>query len=245
MDIENFFISKGQGSPIILLHGNGEDSSYFKGQIDVFAKHFQVFAIDTRGHGKTPRGTKPFTIRQFAEDLHDFMDAQKIERTDILGFSDGGNTAMVFAMRYPERVNRLILNGANLNPGGVKRATQIPIEIGYKIASRFAGKSDSARSNAEMLGLMVNDPNVAPAELAAIKARTLVLAGTNDMIKEKHTRLIAAGIPDAELTFINGNHFIADKHPAEFNRAVLEFLQKTETVTLDTMNGTIEKEVRQ
>lgn len=226
MDIENFFISKGQGSPIILLHGNGEDSSYFKGQIDVFAKHFQVFAIDTRGHGKTPRGTKPFTIRQFAEDLRDFMDAQKIERTDILGFSDGGNTAMVFAMRYPERVNRLILNGANLNPGGVKRATQIPIEIGYKIASRFAGKSDSARLNAEMLGLMVNDPNVRPEALAAIKSRTLVIAGTRDMIREEHTRLIAKSIPKAELVFIEGNHFIANKKPIEFNNIVLDFLQR-------------------
>ena len=226
MDIEHFFITKGQGSPLILLHGNGEDSSYFKGQMDVFSKYYQVFAIDTRGHGKTPRGTKPFTIRQFAEDLLGFMDEQKIEKADILGFSDGGNIAMFFALHYPERVNRLILNGANLNPDGVKRFTQIPIEIGYKIASKFAGKSDSARLNAEMLGLMVNDPNVRPEELAAIKARTLVIAGTKDMIKESHTRLIAKSIPNAELVFIDGNHFIANKKPEEFNKAVLDFLQR-------------------
>ena len=71
---------------------------------------------------------------------------------------------MIFAIRYPDRVDRLILNGANLNPKGVKRSTQIPIEIGYKLAKRFAEKSDSARLNAEMLGLMVNDPNVEPEE---------------------------------------------------------------------------------
>ena len=245
MDIEHFYIEKGNGDPLILLHGNGENSSYFHGQINEFARYYHVFAIDTRGHGKTPRGTMPFTIRQFAEDLRQFMDIHQIKRAHILGFSDGGNIAMIFAMRYPERVDCLILNGANLNAGGVKWATQMPIEIGYRIARIFSKKSESARTNAEMLGLMVNDPDISPAELAAIKARTLVLAGTNDMIKEKHTRLIAAGIPDAELTFIKGNHFIADKHPAEFNRAVLEFLQKTETVTLDTTNGTIEKEVRQ
>ena len=225
MDIDHFFITKGQGSPLILLHGNGDDSSYFKGLIDDFSGYFQVYAIDTRGHGKTPRGTKPFTIRQFAEDLKGFMDEQKIERADILGFSDGGNIAMVFALRYPERVNRLILNGANLDAGGVKRTTQIPIEIGYRIAGRFAGKSDSARLDAEMLGLMVNDPNVRPKELVSIKSRTLVIAGTRDMIKEEHTRLIAESIPNSELVLIEGDHFIANKRPGEFNKAVLAFLR--------------------
>ena len=114
---------------------------------------------------------------------------------------------MIFAIRYPDRVNRLILNGANLNPMGVKRSTQIPIEIGYKFAKKYAEKSDSARLNAEMLGLMVNDPNVEPEELVKIKAKTLVIAGTKDMIKKEHTRLIASHIPDSELVFLKGNHF--------------------------------------
>ncbi len=226
MDIEHYFIEKGEGEPLILLHGNGEDCSYFKGQIDEFSKYFHVYAIDTRGHGETPRGDKPFTIRQFADDLLCFMDEHGIERANLLGFSDGGNIAMVFAIKYPNRVDRLILNGANLNAKGVKRSTQIPIEIGYKIAKRFAAKSDPARLNAEMLGLMVNDPNVEPKDLAGIKAKTLVIAGTKDMIKEEHTRLIASGITDAELVFIKGDHFIANKQSEEFNRAVLEFLRR-------------------
>ncbi len=225
MDIEHFYIEKGQGNPIILLHGNGENSAYFRGQIDAFAKHYKVFAIDTRGHGKTPRGTMPFTIRQFADDLLGFMDKHQIEKAHILGFSDGANIAMLFAIRYPDRLDRLILNGANLNPSGVKRTIQIPIEIGYKIARKFANKNDSAKQNAEMLGLMVNDPNVMPEELIGISAKTLVIAGTKDMIKEEHTRLIAASIPNSELVFIRGNHFIASKRPEEFNRVVLQFLQ--------------------
>lgn len=60
MDIEHYFIEKGQGEPLILLHGNGEDTSYFKGQIDEFARFYHVYVIDTRGHGKTPRGEMPF-----------------------------------------------------------------------------------------------------------------------------------------------------------------------------------------
>lgn len=225
MDIKHFFMEKGQGEPIILLHGNGENCGYFKGQIDEFSNYFHVYAIDTRGHGKTPRGTMPFTIRQFADDLLGLMDEQGIDKAHLLGFSDGGNIAMVFAIQYPDRVNRLILNGANLNADGVKKTTQIPIEIGYKIARMFADKSDSARSNAEMLGLMVNDPNVMPDELAGIKAKTLVIAGTKDMIKKEHTKQIADNISSAKLVFINGDHFIASKCPKEFNRAVLDFLR--------------------
>ena len=77
-----------------------------------------------------------------------------------------------------------------------------------------------------MLGLMVNDPNVNPEELSGIRAKTLVIAGTKDMIKEEHTRLIAANIPDSELVFIKGNHFIANKKPEEFNQAVVDFLKR-------------------
>ena len=225
MDIVHHFIEKGRGEPLILLHGNGENCDYFAGQIDAFALYYHVYALDTRGHGKTPRGTAPFTIRQFADDLLSFMDAFGLEKANILGFSDGGNIAMIFAMRYPERVNRLILDGANLDVKGVRRSIQIPIEIGYRFAKLFAGKSEEARLHAEMLGLMVNDPNVRPEELSAIRAKTLVIAGTKDMIKEEHTRLIADNIPDSRLVFIKGDHFIANKCPDAFNRAVLEFLQ--------------------
>ncbi len=226
MDIDLFYIEKGQGDPLILLHGNGENSNYFKNQIDEFAKWYHVFAVDTRGHGKSSRGTRPFTIRQFAEDLLCFMDQHQIEKAHLLGFSDGGNIAMIFAMRHPERVDRLILNGANLNTRGVKNSIQIPIEIGYRIARLFAGKSDSARLHAEMLGLMVNDPNVRKEDLKMIRARTLVIAGTKDVIRESQTRLIAKCIPDSKLVILKGDHFIASKNPGEFNHAVLDFLKK-------------------
>ena len=226
MDIKHYYIDKGSGDILILLHGNGEDCSYFKNQIDEFAKHFHVYAIDTRGHGKTPRGTATFTIRQFADDLRDFMDEHQIQKAHILGFSDGGNIAMIFAMKYPERTACLVLNGANLDSSGIKRSTQLPIEIGYKLALLGAEKNEGARANAEMLGLMVNDPNVKPEELAAIKAKTLVIAGTNDMVKDAHTKLIASNIKDSKLVLIKGNHFIANKKPEEFNRAVLKFLKE-------------------
>ena len=226
MEIKHHFIERGEGFPLILLHGNGEDGGYFVHQMEPFAKHFRVIALDTRGHGQTPRGNAPFTIRQFAEDLLEFMDRQHIEKAHILGFSDGGNIAMVFALAHPERVEKLILNGANLDASGVKRNIQIPIEIGYRIASLFARKSPEARKKAELLGLMVNEPNVNPDNLAQIQCPTLVVAGNKDMIKEEHTRLIARSIPGSEMVIIPGNHFVANQNPDAFNEAVLHFLSK-------------------
>ena len=151
MDIEHYYIEKGRGEPLILLHGNGENCDYFKGQIDEFARYYHVYALDTRGHGNTPRGNAPFTIRQFADDLLGFMDSHGIDKAHLLGFSDGGN-------------------------------------------------------------------------IATIKAKTLVIAGNNDMIKDAHTRFISHSIQDSQLVLIKGNHFIANKCPEAFNRAVLEFL---------------------
>ena len=226
MDINHFYIEQGTGFPLILLHGNGEDCAYFTRQIDSFSENFHVIALDTRGHGQTPRGEAPFTIRQFAEDLLAFMDQHNIEKAHLLGFSDGGNIAMVFALAHPERVDKLILNGANLDASGVKRKIQIPIEIGYRIAKFFARKSPKAKKNAEILGLMVNDPNVKVEELSRIQNKTFVIAGDNDMIKDQHTRLIAQSIPGAELCILQGNHFIANKNPQSFNEAVLRFLRK-------------------
>lgn len=224
MDIELHCEETGDGEPLVLLHGNGEDGTYFAHQIAHFSQRFRVLALDTRGHGKSPRGEAPFTIRQFARDLLAFLDARGIERAHLLGFSDGGNIALAFALAHPERVGKLVLNGANLNTRGVKRSVQVPIELGYRMARLFAGLSAKARANAEMLGLMVNDPNVAPEELAALTAPTLVIAGENDMIREDHTRLIAERIPNARLAFVPGDHFVAAKNPAAFNREVERFL---------------------
>lgn len=225
MDITLYYREKGNKEPFILLHGNGEDGSYFKNQIDYFSDKYRVIALDTRGHGKSPRGIKPFTIEQFACDLYDFMASLEISNAVILGFSDGANIAMKFAIKYPNKVKALILNGGNLNPKGVKKSTQIPIEIGYKIARRFASKSIDAKKNAEMLGLMVNEPNIEPNELSKITAPTLVICGKNDMIKESHTKEIAKNIPNARLAIIKGDHFIANKRYGSFNKEVDDFLK--------------------
>ena len=224
MDIKLNFIQKGEGEPLILLHGNGEESGYFKNQIEEFSRHFKVVAVDTRGHGSSPRGEGPFSLSRFAEDLKSFMDEQNIPKAHILGFSDGGNIAMLFALKYPERMNTLILNGANLFPSGVKTLVQIPVVIGYWASAFISLFDKKAVAKKELLGLMVNEPHIDPRQLSVIDVPTLVIAGDNDMIKDSHTRLIADSIKNSRLRIIKGDHFIAAKEGESFNAEVLDFL---------------------
>ena len=220
------YIEQGKGEALILLHGNGESLDYFAHQIAYFSHDYRVIAVDTRGHGQSPRGEDPFTLEQFAEDLRDFMDGLKIKKAHLLGFSDGGNIALTFALWYPERVRSLILNGANLYPQGVKRSVQIPIEIGYRVAKFFARRSAGAKQKAEQLGLMVNEPNIPPEALSRLTMPTLVIAGDRDMIKDEHTCMIASYLPNGQLEILQGDHFIANRNPLAFNDAVERFLKE-------------------
>lgn len=226
--IELHWIERGQGEPLVLLHGNGEDSFYFRHQLEHFSRRYRVMAVDTRGHGRSPRGAAPFTFDTFARDLRDFLDRQGLPKVHLLGFSDGGNTALTFALLFPERLHSLILNGANLSPGGVKRRVQLPIVLGYRAAALLARFDAKAVPKRELLALMVEQPHIDPGSLAAITVPTLVIAGTRDMIAEEHTRLIHRSIPGSRLVLLEGDHFIAAKNSGPFNRVVEKFLQETE-----------------
>lgn len=225
MSVQLHYTESGGGFPLLLLHGNGEDSTYFEHQISEFSKHYRVIAVDTRGHGKSPRGEGEFSIARFAEDLHDFMDGLSIERAHLLGFSDGANIALAFALRYPQRVEKLILNGGNLRPWGVKFFVQLPVVLGWAAAKAISVFDKRAVHKAELLELMVTQPKLRSADLVNLRIPTLVIAGKRDMIRESHTREIHRAIKDSELAIIDGDHFVARGNPEAFNRAVADFLE--------------------
>ena len=223
---EIHFIEKGQGEPFILLHGNGENCHIFDNFIDRFSKEYRVIAIDTRGHGKTPLGEEVFSLYQFAEDLKDFMDLHKIEKANILGFSDGGNIAMIFASKYPERVIRLIANGANTKPSGMKTTVHIGMWLVYFGACLLSGISKKQAKTKQLYKIMLFEPHISAYDLKNISAPALVLVGTNDMIKEKESRYIARTIPNAELRFVLGGHFILKENQKDYFYTVQKFLEK-------------------
>ncbi len=225
MDIDLYYEECGEGFPLILLHGNGESHVYFENQVKFFSTHYRVITVDTRGHGKSPRGDAPFTLAQFADDLYFFMSMHGIMKAHLLGFSDGGNIALLFALKHPEMIHKLILNGADLTTSGVKTHVQLPIELGYRLTSLISRFDKKAVMKAEMLGLMVGQPDIRPEELKSLNMPTLVIVGTRDMIRNSHSELIARSIPSAEFVRIPGTHFIAAENSAAFNQSVSDFLR--------------------
>lgn len=224
MDVRLNYYEVGEGPTLIMLHGNGGDHTCFFNQFERFADSLHMVAVDTRGHGESPRGTAPFTLGQFAEDMHDFMDERGIDRAHILGYSDGANIAMIFSLKYPERVGKLVLNGGNLDPSGVKRRVQLSITASYLWARLRCRWNPEAVRDVEMLRLMVEEPHIDPADLARIGAPTLVMAGTKDVIRESHTRLIQQSIPGARLAIVEGDHGIVKHNPVAYNDVLAEFL---------------------
>lgn len=223
-DIELYREESGDGFPLILLHGNGEEHGYFKNQIVPLSHIRRVIAFDTRGHGKSPLGEAKFSLDTFADDLKNELDRLEIDQCDILGFSDGGNIALLFALKHPDMVRRLILNGADLYPSGVKLTVQIPIVAAWLMLGIIKIFDRKAIPKFEMMNLMVTQPNIHPDSLASIKAPTLVITGSRDMIRDSHSKKIADSIPGCKKVVIDGNHFIAAENPEAFNKEVLSFL---------------------
>lgn len=212
---------------LIFLHGNGESLKAFEKQKEFFIGKYSVLLIDSRGHGESSFGSNPLTLDLMAEDVYAVINQLRIPKANIVGFSDGANIAMIFAYKHPERVNKLVLVGGNLKPFGCKLSFQIPTIISYFLCS-LAAKLDSQNSmHRDILAIMVKEPKISEKNLEKITAKTLVMVGDNDMIRFSHTKKIVKAIKNSELEVIkNSDHFIPYKKPEEFNKAVLNFLEK-------------------
>ncbi|EOT42812.1 MULTISPECIES: alpha/beta fold hydrolase [Enterococcus] len=217
----------GAGKPLIFLHGNNSSGRYFQKQVPFFAQYFDCLIVDTRGHGRSNNYAKELNFRLLAGDLAEVMEQLNLSKASILGFSDGANLAMVFAHIFPEKVDRLILNSGNYRLNGEKWATKIVTQLGYFVFAFLGLFSPAFYRQKNMLGLMIDDLPISTTDLSHITAKTLVIAGTHDLIKTRHTKKIAALLPNSKLVFIdNAGHTAASSHSKFFNHVVYKFLQE-------------------
>lgn len=211
--IHIYYECYGQGMPIILLHGNGESHKIFDKLIDQLKTRFTVYAIDSRGHGKSTK-VKELDYAVMTEDIVAFIQRLKIEKPILYGFSDGGIIGILLAIKYPELLSKLIISGANLYPSGIKTL--------YLNLFRFIYRMTKNVNYA----MMLTQPNIEREELKKIGIPTLVLAGSKDMIKEEHTRLIAEAIPDSILRILEGeNHMSYVVHSPKLYEIIESFLE--------------------
>jgi len=104
-----FYTVKGEGKPLLLIHGYGAGIWVWEKQIEALAPFYRVYALDLIGHGFSDRPKIPYTPKTYIHGLRDFMDGVGIEKATLVGNSMGGGIAWAMAILFPERVDRLIL----------------------------------------------------------------------------------------------------------------------------------------
>ena len=232
MDINLFYTDHGKSEklpPLVLLHGNGGNSSAFFYVVDHFTKTHRVITVDSRGHGRSPKGSAPFTLAQFAEDLKEFLDEMGLKRVTLIGYSDGGNIAMIFALKYPQYLSGMVLNGANMFPSGLEQKDLAWIKRTYRKATKRLSRHPEdmhAAETADLMRLMIAEPDINPQDLNEINVPVLVLVGSRDVIKPSHSRLIADSFPLGKLVTVQGGHGIVKTNSADYNAVLEQFLEE-------------------
>lgn len=223
-----YYETYGSGEPLVLLHGNGGSIASFANQIPEFSKKYKVIAVDTRGQGKsTDLITQKFTYELFADDIKNLLDSLGLKQVTIVGWSDGGNTGLILASKYPNYVKKLVTMGANLDPSDSSLSKKI-LETTKKDLARLKSENKPVdQVTIRLLEMLLVEPNIKVEDLKSIEAQTLVMAGEKDLILENHTRFISANIPNATLLILKKQtHFVPEENPTVFNKAVLDFLNK-------------------
>jgi len=231
--ISIYYAVYGRGSPVILLHGGLANSDYWGNQIQALASHHSVIVMDSRGHGRSTRDLRPYGYDLMADDVIALMDALKVPRAEIVGWSDGGILVLDLAIRHRGRVGKILAFAANTVPSGVKPDVEknptfaaFIERAGHEYQSYSATPKQYDAFVEQISKMWADQPNWTDAQLKAITTPVLVVDGDHDeAIKREHTEYIAATIPGAGLLILpNTSHFAFLQDPALFNFAVLHFL---------------------
>lgn len=221
-----FYSVIGEGKPVLFLHGNGGNSRFFRYQVAPFKHYFQLIFLDSRAHGRSNNRGEQLNFRLMARDTKQALDALGVEKTSIVGFSDGANLAMTFAALYPSYVNKLVLNSGNLSFRGTKLFSRILSYVQYGVGialNKLSGKFKDVKLRAKLL---VNDVDLPEEELRQLNCMSLVIVGAKDVIETSHSKHIASLIPDCRYVEVaDQGHNLARTDAESFNDIVIDFLK--------------------
>ena len=217
----------GKGEPLLMLHGNNSSMGHFNNQLEILSKKYMVIGLDSRGQGKSTADDAKITYELMAEDVNSFLEHLKLKNVNVLGWSDGGNIALILAMNHPDKVKKMAVMGTVLYNNETSVMPRIN-ELLLKQLKDWDEKGVSKNNiDYRLKVLLLTEPHLDPDSLKKIKAPTLVMAGEHDVVKEKHTQLIAAKIPNSELIIFKGaDHEAPEKIPAIFNQTILKFFEQ-------------------
>ncbi len=219
-------------TPVVLLHGGLGSGDDFAAQVPALAVSFRVIVVDSRGHGRSTRSKHGVGYHQMATDLIALLDHLGVERTAVVGWSDGGITALDVAIHHPDRITRLVVTGTNYNRAGTRAAARSAALSAYyarcvKQYRHLAPDPDQlAGLRADLRTMWKTQPAFSDAQLRAIAAPLLVVHGEHDeLIRRDHAERLADLVPDASFAILPAvSHFAMWQDPDRFNRVVLAFL---------------------
>jgi pimeloyl-ACP methyl ester carboxylesterase len=227
----------GNGPPLLLLHGGLSSIPVWPEAIAFFSRGYEVIAPEQMGHGRTADDpSRLMDYHAMAEDTVELLRQLRIERVFVLGHSDGGDVGLDLAINHPGLVRKLAVTGANFTPmpppppgeGHRMTADHIP----KFIREPYERLSPDGPAHWPVLFERVSrmwstQPNFTPAQLAAITAPTLVIAGDHDFVSPEYTVRLWRAIPGAELWIAaNSTHGLPTMRADLFNRIVDGFFHE-------------------
>jgi pimeloyl-ACP methyl ester carboxylesterase len=223
--IKMYYEVYGQGDPVLMIHGNGGSIDNYRFQVPYFLRNYKVIVADSRAQGRTKDSGDSLSYEMMADDYAALLDHLNIDSANVIGWSDGGINGLLLAMRYPKKVKKLAITGANLWPDTTAVdpfAYNWARDINRQLAA--APLSDSIKAQRKLFRLLSFEPHISLAQLETVRCPTLVMGGDADVILPKHTMLIAENIKHSYLWIVpNSGHSVPVRYKDEFNNTVHRF----------------------
>jgi pimeloyl-ACP methyl ester carboxylesterase len=223
-----YYETYGAGPPVLVLHGGLGSHEGMRNQIRALANSHLVIAPDSRGQGRSTDSDLPLTYSVMADDMAQLLDHLQTVRVDVVGWSDGGIVGLDLAMRYPERVRRLVAISANYDVTGIPQSSTAEVNvprtpIRYRLLAKEPAHWPIIYRKVAMM--WQTQPKYSLDDLGRIKAPTLILAGEFDFIIAEHTAKLAKAIPGSQEIIVEGaTHTVPTDKPDVVNKIILNFL---------------------
>jgi pimeloyl-ACP methyl ester carboxylesterase len=180
-----------------LIPGAFMSTDLMKPWVAAFAAKRAVIVFDQQGHGRTADTSRKMSYEQFGDDAAALLRALKVERADVMGYSQGGGVALQLALRHPSLVNKLVSASATYRQDGWYPAVLKAIEgldakmfVGSPIEAAFKKHTPDPKAFEtyveKMKVLNVNDQNITDAQMRGISAKTMVIVGDADGVRLEH-----------------------------------------------------------
>ena len=230
-DTSIHYVSYGSGPAVLLLHGGLSNRLAWFSQIPwLVAGGLQIVLPDVRGHGDSGLGANELNYRLLASDAVHVLDKLNIRQADVIGWSDGGNTALLLGRYWPQRVKRIIAVSANFNPSGLtpealEETNKQSSGLEYWLKRWWTGSGKRLIELENRTTRMWRTfPMLQPVDLQEITAPTLVIVGEHDVISIDHARQMAKLLPHGFLKVAPGGHSAPVTDSNLVNEAIAKFL---------------------